>query len=93
MKKQKSAGNEIYCSMCRRTTDSKSYQILLSDGLEPVIKDRRGKYVPAGDEGTDCFVGTAEAYIPTVCSECADVFETLFHRFVDPNSPHQDKLC
>jgi hypothetical protein len=92
MKNRKSAGNEIHCSMCRRTTGSKCYQILLSESLEPVIKDRRGKYVPAGDEGSDCFVGVAEAYIPIVCDECADVFETLFHRFVDPDSPHRNKL-
>ena len=79
MKKQESAGNEIYCSMCRRTTVDKG------DGVSILMGEYR-----ENENQTSSFSCEVEpeGYIVSVCSECADVFKRLFHRLVDPDTPH-----
>ena len=71
--------NPVRCMMCRRTTVDKG------DGVSILMGEYR-----ENENQTSSFIFEVEpeAYIISVCSECADVFERLFHRLVDPDSPH-----
>lgn len=71
--------NPVRCMMCRRTTVDKD------DGVSILMGEYREN---ENQTNRFSFEVEPEAHIVSVCSECADVFERLFHRLVDPDTPH-----
>ena len=65
----------LYCMMCSRTTPDAGGSTILMGKCRV-------------NEEKELLEVDPESFIVTVCSECADVFERLLHRFVTPDVPH-----